>query len=163
MTKMPGPRVEALLAKLEKGGQKTQIFLSGLTPELWTKVLYEDPAPWTIRDLACHFLSAEDGLLRIAADTAAGGEGAPEGFDFDRFNAEEQCRLADLTPAQVQANLAEARRRTLEWAATLEEDVLDRVGRHPALGQVPVETMILAIYGHQLMHMRDLQAALRQV
>jgi hypothetical protein len=30
------------------------------------------------------------------------------------------------------------------------------MGRHPALGQISVETMILAIYGHQLMHMRDL-------
>ena len=158
---MPGPRVEAILAKLEKGLQKTQMFFFGLTPEQWTHVIYTDPSPWTIRDLAGHFLSAEDGLLQIAVNTAAGGEGAPEGFDFDHFNIEEQRRLADLTPEQILEGLTNARRRTLEWAATLEESALDRVGRHPALGQVPVETMILAIYGHQLLHMRDLQAALR--
>jgi len=158
---MPGPRVEALLAKLKKGAQKTRLYFSGLSPEQWMQVIYTDPSPWTIRDLASHFLSAEDGLLQIAVNTAAGGEGAPEGFDFDHFNIEEQRRLADLTPEQIREGLTNTRRRTLEWTATLEDGILDRVGRHPALGQVPVETMILAMYGHQLLHMRDLQAALR--
>ena len=53
-----------------------------------------------------------------------------------------------------------ARQRTLAWARTMEEGKLDLVGQHPALGQVSLESMILAIYGHQLMHMRDLQSKL---
>ncbi len=32
--------------------------------------------------------------------------------------------------------------------------------RHPALGEVTLEIFINAIYGHQLMHMRDLQRLL---
>jgi len=54
------------------------------------------------------------------------------------------------------AGLDAARGRTLNWVRTLSEGQLDLLGRHPALGQVTLETMITAIYGHQLLHMRDL-------
>ena len=47
------------------------------------------------------------------------------------------------------------------WVADLEETTLDRMGHHPALGEITLETFLTAIYGHQLLHMRDLQALLR--
>ena len=56
------------------------------------------------------------------------------------------------------AALAKARESTLMWLRTLEEGQLDLVRRHPALGQVTLEIMITAIYGHQLMHMREARA-----
>ena len=43
---------------------------------------------------------------------------------------------------------------------SLQEDHLDRLGRHPALGLVTLETLITAMYGHVLFHMRDAQRAL---
>jgi len=58
------------------------------------------------------------------------------------------------------AALDAARGRTVDWVRTLSDGQLDLPGRHPALGQITLETMITAIYGHQLLHMRDL-AALR--
>ena len=48
---MPGPRVEALVAKLEKGGQRTQEILGGLSPQEWELVVYDDAVPWTVRDV----------------------------------------------------------------------------------------------------------------
>ena len=95
---MSKPRVEALIARLEKGKQKSHEILSGLTADQWRSVVYTDPCPWTVRDLLAHFVSAEEVLLRIAQDVASGGAGAPEGFDYDAFNAEEQKRLADRSP-----------------------------------------------------------------
>lgn len=157
---MSEPRVEALIARLEKGKQKTHEILSGLTADQWQRVLYTDPCPWTVRDLLAHFVSAEEGLLRMAQDVASGGAGAPEGFDYDVFNAEEQKRLADHSPQDLLAALAVARQTTLDWVRTLGEDDLDRVGRHPALGEISLEMMLSAIYGHQLLHMRDLQRAM---
>jgi hypothetical protein len=50
----------------------------------------------------------------------------------------------------------------MDWVRTLEGDALDCVGRHPALGEISVEAMIMAIYGHQLLHMRDLQRVWRR-
>jgi len=156
-----GKRAEELTARLRKGDRKTAEILGSLSDGQWKMVLYEGPPAWTVRDMLAHFLSAEEGLLRIAQDIAAGGPGAPEGFDYDAYNASEQERLAGIPPRQLLGDLAAARGATVQWVARLDEADLDRVGRHPALGEVTLETLINAIYGHQLMHMRDLQALLR--
>ena len=152
---MAETRVDALVARLDRGGRKTHEILAGLTPDQWQATVYPDPR-WTVRDLLAHFVSSEERLLELCQDVAAGGTGAPEGFDFDAFNAEEQVRLADRSPAMLLAALDAARRRTLDWTGALTDSQLDLVGRHPALGQISLEMMITAIYGHQLMHMRDL-------
>lgn len=151
------PRVAALTSRLEKGIEKTLAIFGSIQPAQWEAVLYETPYLWTVRDLLAHLLSAEEGLLCLAQDIAAGGPGAPEGFDY---NEAEHRWLAGVPPEQLLADLKAVRRRTLEWVATLTEEDLDRVGRHPALGEVNLETFINAIYGHQLLHMRDLMNAL---
>ena len=153
-------RIERLVARLQKGIGKTKAVFEAISPAQWETVLYEEPYPWTVRDLLAHFVSAEEGLLRIAQDIAAGGPGAPEGFDYDAYNAAEQKRLADVPPEKLLADLTAARQRTIEWVKSLQEADLDRVGRHPALGEIDLETFINAIYGHQLLHMRDLMQAL---
>jgi hypothetical protein len=152
-----GERVRALVEKLERGEQKSRQALGQLSPEQWQVIVYAEPHAWTLRDLLAHFVSAEAELLALAQDVARGGTGAPEGFDFDAFNAEEKQRLAGRSNEALLAELAESRRATLAWLRELPEETLDRVGRHPALGDVTLETMILAIYGHQLLHMRDVQ------
>lgn len=153
-------RRERLLHRLEKGLNKTLSIFGSLSPAQWEVVLYESPYPWTVRDLLAHFVSSEIGLLQIAQDIAAGGEGAPEGFDYDAFNAAEQERLADVPVDRLLSDLKAARERTLQWVRSLSEEDLDRMGRHPALGQITLETFIEAMYGHQLLHMRDLMNAM---
>ncbi|HUW15002.1 MAG TPA: DinB family protein [Anaerolineae bacterium] len=153
---MSRPRVDAVLGRLEKGIGKTLQFFAGLSSEQWQQVVYADPYLWTVRDLLAHFVSSEGALLELAQDVATGGEGAPEGFSYDSFNAREQERLRDCSAQDLLADLAAARQVTVEWVRTLAEADLDRVGRHPALGMVSLETMLTAIYGHQLLHMRDL-------
>ncbi|HYA02834.1 MAG TPA: DinB family protein, partial [Syntrophobacteria bacterium] len=154
----PTERVEALIAKLDKGLIKTEEILSSLTAEQWNRILYDGPPTWTVRDLLAHLVSGEGRLLDIARDVAAGGEGAPPGFDLDAFNAEEKTRLAAGSPAELLPALAKARQVTLDWVRTLDDSQLDCLGRHPALGEVTLEAMITAIYGHQLLHMRDLKS-----
>ncbi|HEC34228.1 MAG TPA: DinB family protein [Chloroflexi bacterium] len=152
-------RVERLLARLQKGIDKTMTIFGSIRQAQWGVVLYEEPYPWTVRDLLAHFVSAEEGLLRLAQDIAAGGPGAADDFDYDEYNAAEQERLAGIPPEQLLADLIAARQRTIAWVAGLREADLDRVGRHPALGEVTLEAFVNAIYGHQLMHMRDLMQA----
>jgi len=155
---MPETRLPGLIAKLERGQRKTAEIFGRLTAAQWEQVVYDDPAPWTPRSLVAHFLSSELELLRLCRDVAAGGPGAPEGYDYNGFNAEQQPLYASVPPAQLLEELGAARGRTLAWLGTIDEPVLDRVGRHPALGEVSLEIMIVAIYGHQLLHMRDLQS-----
>jgi hypothetical protein len=157
---MPTERVAALVARLEKGRLKTQATFQPLTVAQWTRAVYEQPATWSARDLLAHFVSAEQSLLELAQDIERGGPGAGDDFDVHAFNAREQARLKDVTCDDLLAALAGARQATLAWVRTLEDSQLDRVGRHPALGDVTLETLITAIYGHQLLHVRDLLRAL---
>jgi len=153
-------RRKQLRARLEKGIRKTAEVFDALDEAQWQTVLYHEPYPWTVRDLLAHFLSAEEGLLRIAQDIAGGGPGAPDDFDHDAFNAAEQERLGGIPRQQLQSDLEAARSRTVDWLAQVDEADLDRIGRHPALGEVSLETLVNAIYGHQLLHVRDLLQAL---
>ena len=139
---------------------KTQELLASLSVDRWTQIVYAQPYVWTVRDLVAHFFSAEQHLLALAQDVAAGGLGAPLGLDYDAFNAEEQERLKDRSPQELLPALAQARQATVAWVRTLDDRQLDRVGRHPALGEIPLETMLTAMYGHQLLHMRDLRSKL---
>lgn len=159
---MTSPRLDDILGKLEKGARKTHEIFSALTPEQWNCVIYDDPHVWTMRELLAHFVSAEENLLKLAQDIAAGGAGAPEDFDYDAFNAQEQVRLRDASPQQLLDALATARQATLAWVRTLDDAQLDRMGRHPALGEISLETLLVSIYGHQLFHMRDAQHHLKQ-
>jgi hypothetical protein len=157
---MASERIESLIAKLEKGGIKTREILRSLAAQEWSRIIYDGPPAWNVRDLVAHLVSAEPRLLQIAQDVAVGGPGAPPGFDLDAFNAAEQERLKDTSPEELLSALANPRRVTLDWIRTLEDSQLDRRGRHPALGEITLEVMITAIYGHQLLHMRDLKARL---
>jgi hypothetical protein len=75
-------RVDNLVARLRKGIGKTLETLRSLSDEQWQTILYEEPCPWTVRDMLAHLLSTEEGLTRIAQNVAAGGPGAPQGFDY---------------------------------------------------------------------------------
>jgi hypothetical protein len=154
-------RTNALIARLRKGGRKTAEILSGLSDDQWRMALYTGPPAWTVRDLLAHFLSAEKALLELAQDIAAGGPGAPVGFDYHAFNADEQAHLTGIPPRQLLADLAAARETTIAWVTGLDEADLDRTGHHPALGEITLEAFINGFYGHQLLHVRDLQALMR--
>jgi hypothetical protein len=147
---------------LEKGRLKTFDIFEALTPGQWQQVLYNDP-PWRVCQLLAHFVSSEEQLLALAKDVAAGGPGAPIDFDYDHFNAAEQSRLEGFAVRELQGMLDQARQRTIAWVRTLDAVRLERIGHHPVLGQVTVETLVLSIYGHQLLHMRELSRVLGSV
>lgn len=156
------PRGNELAARLEKGRRKTFEIFTALTPEQWQKPLYHK-STWQVRHLLAHFVSAERQLLALAQSVAAGGTGTPPDFDINRFNADAQNRLEGQSIPILLELLDKARQQTIEWVRTLDEDKLDMIGRHPVLGDVNIETMIVAIYGHQLMHMRELSKLLGSV
>jgi uncharacterized damage-inducible protein DinB len=152
---MDQPRIENLLAKLVKGHQKTHEFFCNLSPEQWQLPVYGEP-DWNAQNLLAHFVSAEEHLLELSQNVAGNGPGAPEGFDLNRFNAHEQERLKSQSSQGLVEALEHARQKTIAWAQTLGNEQLDKRGRHPALGIVTVEDLLIAIYGHQILHMRDI-------
>jgi len=121
----------------------------------WSYPLYSAP-DWCAHNVLAHFVSAEVHLLELSQNVVANGPGAPEGFDINRFNSQEQLRLKGKPISELLGELDSTRKQTIDWVRTLEDSDLDKIGRHPALGVVSVEAMITAIYGHQILHMRDL-------
>lgn len=157
---MTPSRSETLITKLEKGRQKTLDTLQALTPAQWQISIYTEPA-WQAQQLLAHFVSAENQLLLLVRSIVRGGRGAPANFDVNEYNAAEQKRLEGKSVPELLAELERSRQRTIEWVKTLSPEDLDKVGCHPALGNVTVETIITAIHGHHLMHIRDLSRALK--
>jgi hypothetical protein len=157
---MSQPRLDDLISKLSKGHQKTIEFFSKLSPEQSQLLIYSKP-DWNPRNLLAHFVSAEQHLLELAKNVVANGPGVPKGFDINHFNAEEQNRFEGLSFQPLQEELTQSRQRTIDWVRTLTDEQLDIKGRHPALGVISVEAMLTAIYGHQILHIRDITRSLR--
>jgi hypothetical protein len=153
---MKRKRMEKLIARLERGLNKSNEILDALDHDGWQEPVVGESDGWTVKDLVAHFIVSEEHLLMIAKDIAAGGEGVPEDIDIDTFNEDQLARQPDRTPDELRVLLGSVREMTIAWVAEQDDETLDCVGRHPTLGESSVETIIFSIYAHQLLHMREL-------
>ncbi len=158
---MSSKRVPDLIARLEKGRAKTREILNGLKDEEWGTVVYDEPRPWDVRNLIAYFLSTEEEFLRAGEAALAGVGSTYADFDYNFFNAREQKRLQDHESAQLMAGLDRARQATIDWVEQLKDEELEITGTHPALGEITMEALIIAVYAHQLLHMREVLPKLR--
>ena len=158
---MKRTRIEKLIARLKRGLNKSNAILDALDHDGWQEPVEGDTDGWMVKDLVAHFIISEEHLLMIARDIAAGGEGVPEDIDIDAFNEDQLARQPNRTPDELQALLGDVRETTIAWVAGQDDETLDRVGRHPTLGEASVETIIFSIYAHQLLHMRELAPKLK--
>lgn len=157
-----GERTAAIIARLMEKGRETATFFRSLTPEQWRTRIYSDGPQWDTRQVLCHFVSAERAYRRIFEDVMRGGEGAPEGFDIDRFNAHEVGRMDSLTPQELIAQFEAARAAVVAFVRRLDDADLDREGRHPFFGVDRLEKFLKLIYRHNMLHERDVRRVLEQ-
>ena len=150
----------ALAGKLRSEGEKTAAFFGRLTAPEWAQPVYAEGQAWRARDILAHFLSAELSFLVLFRSIAAGGPGAPEGFSIDAYNQEQVAGMRDATPDELLRQYRAARADMADWVAGLPPEDLEKRGRHPALGVSALGKMIKMVYLHNLMHLRDLRAAL---
>jgi len=158
---MKRKRIEKLIARLERGLNKSNEILDAIDYDGWQEPVDGETDGWTVMDLVVHFIVSEEHLLMIAKDIAAGGEGVSENIDIDAFNEDQLARQPDRTPDELQALLGDVRETTIAWVTEQDDETLDLVGRHPTLGESSVETIIFSIYAHQLLHMRELVPKLK--
>jgi hypothetical protein len=154
-------RCEHLITRLKDEGQRTLAFFKVLEPAQWEMQVYDTGAEWTARQVLCHFISAERNLLRLFKSIAKGGQGAPADFDIDRFNDGDVARMDDCQVAPLFEQFGAARDALVNFVDGLEDADLDRVGRHPFLGVVALESMIKLIYRHNMLHQKDVQKAIQ--
>ncbi len=115
---------------------------------------------WSIRDNLAHLADAERAHRRFVGAVLKGRSTRLEGFDLDRWNEEHVARRADQTPEDVLDALRSERQETLTFIADLPHDAWDRVGDHPALGEVSVRHVIRVIGVHERMHLKEIRRLL---
>ena len=153
-------RLNHILTRLREEGATTLAFFNGLPIEVWTQQVYTTGPEWDVRQVLCHFVSAEESLCRLFKRMVETGEGSPDDFDIDRWNASKVSKMAEMTPRQLIAEFERLRAETLNWAQTLDESALDVEARHPFLGIDRLENMLKLLYRHNKLHQRDIRVAL---
>jgi uncharacterized damage-inducible protein DinB len=131
--------------------------LDGL-PEAWLEGR-DTPEGWQARDVLGHLISAEldDWIPRAELIMEQGPE---RPFDpFDRFAHVDRDR--DVSMAALLARFAELRAANLDRLHELVTDAdLDRIGRHPRLGEVTMRQLLATWVVHDLDHIAQVFAAL---
>ncbi len=155
------PESPAFLAeRLKSEGEKTVAFFATLSDAQWNGTVYTEGGEWTVRSVLAHFVTAEKGFLRIFPEICAGGAGAAEDFDIDRYNASQQAKTRDLSPAELLDQFRTVRAEMADWVASLSDADLQKQGRHPFLGLTSLGEMIKMVYRHNQIHYRDLRKLL---
>ena len=149
-----------LAEKLKTEGEKVRALFASLTEEQWRTPVYTEAAEWTPRSILAHLVTAERGFLKLFENIRLGGEGSSPEFSIDRFNARQQEKSSNLTPADLLPLYSAIRAEMVEYVAALSPADLEVRGRHPALGISTLESMIKMIYLHNQQHARDIRAAL---
>lgn len=146
-----------LAEKLKSEGEKFVTFFSGLTDEQWTSKVYTEGETWTLRNVLSHFVTSERGLIKLFEQIRTTGQGSAEDFSIDRYNASQQQKSKDLSPAELLEQYKQVRADTVAWVSGLKEEELEIKGRHPFLGETVIREMIKMLYIHNQTHYRDVK------
>jgi hypothetical protein len=153
----------AILAdRLKSEGEKVVAFFQSLTPPQWEYSIYLEGSGWSVRDVLAHFVSAEIGNSELIGNIVSGGSGAPEGFDIDVYNEKQVAALQNELPVRLLEMFVRARSRTIQQVMQMSQNDLERIGRNPFLGEVPLVEIVKLIYRHNQIHLRDLKRLLKE-
>ena len=153
--------ITELAEKLKSEGEKFAGIFSGIANEQWEAEVYTEGATWTIRNVLAHFVTSERGLVKLFESIRLGGTGAADDFSIDRYNASQQEKTKDSTPAELLETYKEIRANTVTWVSGLKEDELELKGRHPFLEVTTLREMVKMLYIHNQVHYRDLKKVLK--
>ena len=139
------PDKPQFLAKRRRSeGEKMTAYFAALDDADWEKEVYTEGTTWTVRNVLVHFVTAEQGFLKLFPTIVEGGEGSSKDFDVDRYNASQQKKTESLSPQELLEKFQEIRAKMAAWTETLSAEDLLKEGRHPFLEEilmVPKKTM----------------------
>lgn len=142
---------------LDRTPRVVRALLDGL-PEPWLGTP-DTPDGWTPRDVVGHLISAEldDWIPRVEMILR---DGTDRAFDpFDRFAHVERDVDVPL-PALVDQFEVLRGEQLARLRELVSDDDLDRVGRHPELGEVTMRQLLATWAVHDLDHVAQIYAAL---
>ena len=154
---MPSP-ADKILPKMEA----TRAELLALVDHLDQFALTWRPPEggWSIRDNLAHLADAERAHRRFVQAVLKGRSTRLEGFDLDRWNEEHVARRATQSTDEIFDALRTERQATMAFIADLPHDAWNKVGDHPALGEVSVNQVVRIIGVHERMHLKEIRLLL---
>lgn len=150
-----------LAEKLKSEGERLADFFAGLTDAQWSADVYTEGTIWSVRNVLSHFVTSERGLVKLFERIRTTGEGAAEDFSIDRYNAAQQEKTKDLTPAELLEQYRRTRAESVKWVSGLKDQELEIKGRHPFLGETIIREMVKMLYLHHQLHYRDVKRAMK--
>ena len=153
---MTSVSIENLCSKLERNKSRVCETFGNISESGWGKNIYTEPYEWNYHDLLAHFVSTEMSLLSLLKNIELGGDGANEDFNYNEFNKKENIKYKQYLPNELLELFIKNREATIEWTRNIDEKKLLLKGMHPSLGKITIREIIMSIYGHVLMHLRDL-------
>lgn len=153
--------IAELAEKLKAEGERMAQFFFELSDDQWSNEVYTEGATWSIRNVLSHFVTSERGLIRLFERIRTSGEGASDDFSIDRYNAAQQEKTKDLSPAELLEQYKQVRAEAVAWVGGLKDEELEIKGRHPFLGETVIREMIKMLYLHNQLHYRDVKRALK--
>jgi len=150
-----------LAEKLKTEGERMIQFFSELSESDWVKEVYTEGTTWSIRNVLSHYVTSERGLIKLFEAIRQGGAGAADDFSIDRYNASQQEKTKELTPAELLAQYKEVRANSVAWVSSLKDEELEIRGRHPFLNETVIREMVKMLYLHNQLHYRDVKKALK--
>lgn len=150
-----------LAEKLKIEGERMLQFFSELSESDWAKEVYTEGTTWSIRNVLSHYVTSERGLIKLFESIRQGGTGAADDFSIDRYNAAQQEKTKEYTPAELLAQYKEVRANSVAWVAGLKDEELEIKGRHPFLNETVIREMIKMLYIHNQLHYRDVKKSLK--
>ncbi len=153
-------RQDFIRKRMQDEGQKSAAYFRTLSAAQFGQQVYTTGPRWRVRDVLAHFVSAERMFIFYGREILAGGPGAPDDFIIDEFNLTQMAEFTEASTDSLLEQFEAARANTLAFLDSMADADLDRVGRHPWFGRVPVENMCKLIYRHNMLHERDARRAL---
>jgi len=150
-----------LAQKLKSEGEKFAAFFGGLTDDQWNREVYTEGSVWTIRSILSHLMTSERAFVILFERIRQGGAGVSEDFVIDRYNARQQEKTRELTPAELLEQYKAIRAEMIAWVFSITDSDLEKTGRHPFLGLTTLHEMVKMIYIHNQTHYRDLRRVLK--
>ena len=148
--------------KLAQSRMTLRLLLTSLKVEDWQTSIFSEGISWTISTVVSHLIESERGMSIHVHKIRKGEDTIPEGFDLDRWNAGVKKRMGELTPEELLTQLAETRAKTLEVMDSLRDEEWALTGRHASRGIITIEQYYETMYGHELMHTKDIKEALAE-
>ncbi len=150
-----------LAQKLTSEGEKLAAFLESLSEQQWKTEVYTEGAVWTIRSILAHLVTAESAFIKLFDSIREGGPGVSEEFSIDRYNARQQEKTSALQVSELLLQFRDVRAEMVRFVSGLQDEDLEKIGRHPFLQRTTLREMIKMVYLHNQIHYRDLKKVLK--